>query len=81
MQPADDHYAAASCTHDRHAPPATMMPAAMQPGVKKPAMDECGLNFTGANEADDEEMCIMIGSSVGAMVSGGCRPIPAKHVM
>ena len=38
-------------------------------------------NFTGANEAEDDEMCIMIGSSVGAQVSGGCMPKQAKHVM
>jgi hypothetical protein len=35
-------------------------------------------NFFGANEAQDDEMCIMIGNSVGAQVSGFCT---AKQAM
>jgi len=37
-------------------------------------------NFFGANEAQDDEMCIMIGDSVGATVSGGCTPITARKI-
>jgi hypothetical protein len=37
-------------------------------------------NFFGANEAQDDEMCILTGDVVGATVSGGCQAIPARHV-
>ena len=37
-------------------------------------------NFTGKNEAADDEMCILIGDTVGAQVSGACTPKPAKRV-
>lgn len=37
-------------------------------------------NFYGANEAQDDEMCILTGDVVGATVSAGCQPIPARTV-
>jgi len=37
-------------------------------------------NFFGANEAADDEMCILIGDTVGAQVSGGCAAKPAKRI-
>ena len=38
-------------------------------------------NFTGANEANDDEMCIMVGDSVGASVQPLCQAIPARRIM
>jgi hypothetical protein len=37
-------------------------------------------NFFGANEASDDEMCILTGDSVGATVSAGCAAIPARKI-
>jgi hypothetical protein len=37
-------------------------------------------NFVGQNEAQDDEMCILTGDSVGATVSGGCTPIAARKL-
>jgi hypothetical protein len=37
-------------------------------------------NFFGANEASDDEMCILVGDTVGAQVSAGCSPIAARKV-
>jgi len=37
-------------------------------------------NFFGANEAEDDEMCIMIGDSVGAQVAGQCMPKQAQRI-
>jgi len=37
-------------------------------------------NFFGANEAEDDEMCILIGDTVGAQVSTGCTPKAAKRI-
>jgi hypothetical protein len=37
-------------------------------------------NFFGANEAADDEMCILIGDTVGAQVSAGCSAKAAKRI-
>ena len=37
-------------------------------------------NFFGANEAKDDEMCIMIGDAVGSQVSAACTAKAAKRV-
>jgi hypothetical protein len=37
-------------------------------------------NFRGLNEAEDDEMCIMIGDSVGAQVAGRCTPKEAVRI-
>jgi hypothetical protein len=37
-------------------------------------------NFTGANEAQDDEMCIMVGDSVGATIAPRCTPIAARRL-
>jgi hypothetical protein len=37
-------------------------------------------NFVGLNEAEDDEMCIMIGDSVGASVAGRCTPKEAQRI-
>lgn len=37
-------------------------------------------NFFGANEAADDDMCILVGETVGATVSAGCTPITARKV-
>jgi hypothetical protein len=37
-------------------------------------------NFFGANEASDDEMCILTGDSVGATVAAGCKAITARKV-
>lgn len=37
-------------------------------------------NFRGANEAQDDEMCILGGESVGATISGSCRASAARNV-
>jgi hypothetical protein len=37
-------------------------------------------DFTGANEANDDEMCILIGDTVGTQIPGFCTPIPARNV-
>ena len=37
-------------------------------------------NFTGANEANDDEMCIMVGDSVGASVQPLCQALPARRI-
>jgi hypothetical protein len=37
-------------------------------------------NFFGANEAEDDEMCILVGDTVGAQVSAGCTPIAARKL-
>ena len=37
-------------------------------------------NFFGANEAADDEMCILTGDTVGASVSAGCSQITARKV-
>jgi hypothetical protein len=37
-------------------------------------------NFTGANEANDDEMCIMVGETVGAQVPPFCTPIMARRL-
>jgi hypothetical protein len=37
-------------------------------------------NFYGANEAQDDEMCILTGDSVGATVQAGCQPITARKI-
>jgi hypothetical protein len=37
-------------------------------------------NFFGANEAQDDEMCILTGDVVGATVSAGCTPIQARKI-
>lgn len=37
-------------------------------------------NFTGANEANDDEMCILVGDSVGAKVPGFCTAAAARYL-
>jgi len=37
-------------------------------------------NFTGQNEAQDDEMCILVGDSVGASIQPFCTPLAAKNV-
>ena len=37
-------------------------------------------NFTGANEANDDEMCILVGDSVGAQIPGFCSALPARSI-
>jgi len=37
-------------------------------------------NFFGANEATDDEMCILVGDTVGATVTAGCTPIAARKI-
>ena len=37
-------------------------------------------NFLGANEAQDDEMCILTGDSVGATIAPTCSAIPARRV-
>ena len=37
-------------------------------------------NFTGANEAADDEMCILVGDAVGASLQPFCTPLQAKKV-
>lgn len=37
-------------------------------------------NFFGANEAADDEMCILTGDTVGASVTAGCTAITARRV-
>jgi hypothetical protein len=37
-------------------------------------------NFFGANEAADDEMCILTGDTVGASVPGSCTPIAARKI-
>jgi hypothetical protein len=37
-------------------------------------------NFFGANEASDDEMCILTGDTVGASVAGSCTPIAARRI-
>jgi hypothetical protein len=37
-------------------------------------------NFFGANEAQDDEMCILTGDVVGATVSGGCTASPSRRI-
>ena len=37
-------------------------------------------NFTGANEANDDEMCILVGDTVGASISPLCTAIPARRM-
>lgn len=37
-------------------------------------------NFTGQNEAQDDEMCILVGDSVGASISPLCTAIPARRI-
>jgi hypothetical protein len=37
-------------------------------------------NFRGANEAADDEMCILVGDTVGATISPICTAIPARTV-
>jgi hypothetical protein len=37
-------------------------------------------NFYGANEAADDEMCILTGDSVGATVGGSCKAIASRKV-
>jgi hypothetical protein len=37
-------------------------------------------NFTGANEAQDDEMCILVGDSAGASLQPFCTPLPTKQV-
>lgn len=37
-------------------------------------------NFTGANEAADDEMCILVGDSVGASLQPFCTPMQSKMV-
>jgi hypothetical protein len=37
-------------------------------------------NFRGLNEAEDDEMCIMIGDSVSAQVAGRCTPKEAVRI-
>ncbi|HKP55617.1 MAG TPA: hypothetical protein VJV78_02790 [Polyangiales bacterium] len=37
-------------------------------------------NFVGLNEAQDDEMCILTGDTVGASVSAGCSPIASRPV-
>jgi hypothetical protein len=37
-------------------------------------------NFIGLNEAEDDEMCIMIGDSVSAQVAGRCTPKEAMRI-
>ena len=43
-------------------------------------VNDTNKNFTGANEAQDDEMCIMVGDSVGASVPPLCTAIPARRV-
>jgi hypothetical protein len=37
-------------------------------------------NFTGANEAQDDEMCILVGDSVGAKIPLACSALPARRL-
>ena len=37
-------------------------------------------NFTGANEAADDEMCILVGDAVGGGLAPFCTPMQAKHI-
>jgi hypothetical protein len=37
-------------------------------------------NFTGANEASDDEMCILVGDAVGGGLAPFCTPMAAKNV-
>jgi len=37
-------------------------------------------NFFGANEAEDDEMCILVGDTVGAAISPGCTALPSRRV-
>jgi hypothetical protein len=37
-------------------------------------------NFTGANEAQDDEMCILVGDSVGASLQPFCTATAAKQI-
>jgi hypothetical protein len=37
-------------------------------------------NFIGANEANDDEMCILVGDSVGAQIPGFCTGMPPRNV-
>jgi hypothetical protein len=37
-------------------------------------------NFFGANEAEDDEMCILIGDTVGAQISAGCAAKASKRI-
>jgi hypothetical protein len=37
-------------------------------------------NFTGANEAQDDEMCILVGDSVGTRIPLGCSTMPARRL-
>jgi hypothetical protein len=37
-------------------------------------------NFTGANEANDDEMCILVGDSVGTQIPILCGELPARNV-
>jgi hypothetical protein len=37
-------------------------------------------NFMGANEADDDEMCIITGDAVGTTVPTFCTATPARKV-
>jgi hypothetical protein len=37
-------------------------------------------NFTGQNEAQDDEMCILVGDSVGAKVPFACTTLPARSL-
>lgn len=70
-------------------------PAAKKPGAMSGVLDvkagdtidfECEIvnmtdkNFTGANEAADDEMCILVGDAVGASLQPFCTPMQAKNV-
>jgi hypothetical protein len=37
-------------------------------------------NFVGLNEAQDDEMCILVGDSVGAKIPFGCTTLPARSL-
>lgn len=37
-------------------------------------------NFYGANEASDDDMCILVGDTVGSTVTAGCTPITARKI-
>jgi hypothetical protein len=43
-------------------------------------VNDTDVNFIGKNEASDDEMCILVGDTVGAQVSAGCSPIAARKL-
>ena len=43
-------------------------------------LNDTDKNFTGANEANDDEMCILVGDTAGTQIPAFCSAMPARNV-